>query len=193
MLADWSRRDLAVYPGATVAIVVVMMTVLSAMGRVWWCEAGDLVPWSWDIWSRHTSQHLIDPYTFTHILHGVGFYGLLYLVARRWVPVRGRFLIAIGIEAIWEIAENSTFVIERYREVTISLDYFGDSVLNSLSDVTACGSGFILASLLPAWGSWVFFFGVEALLILWIRDSLIINIIMLLFPIEAIKQWQMPH
>lgn len=188
----WSRAELLQTGGGAVAVLAIMVTVLALMGRVWWCEAGDLAPWAWDIWSRHTSQHLIDPYTFTHVLHGVMFYGILYLALGKWVSVRNRFLVAISFEGLWEIAENSDFIINRYREVTISLDYFGDSILNSVSDVIACASGFGLAAILPVWGSWVFFFATEIVLILWIRDSLIINIIMLIFPLESLKQWQMP-
>lgn len=189
----WSRADVFRYGGGAAAICVAMLIVLSAMGRIWWCEAGDWAPWSWDIWSRHTSQHLIDPYTFTHILHGILFYGVLHLALGRWVSVKNRFLITLALEAAWEIGENTSYVIERYREVTISLDYFGDSVLNSLADVLACASGYGLAAILPVWGSFAFFFLMEVVLVLWIRDSLLINIVMLVFPIDAIRQWQAPQ
>ena len=115
-----TRKD---YLPWVVMFVVVMaaMVTLRLEGRVWWCQAGDYWPWAWDIWSTHNSQHLIDPYSFTHILHGVLEFWLLGLVFRK-VPVVWRLLIAVMIEGSWEIAENSSYVINRYRETTISLD-----------------------------------------------------------------------
>lgn len=159
-------------------------------GRVWWCQAGDYLPWSWDIWSRHNSQHLVDQYSFTHILHGLLEFWLIGLVFRR-VPLAWRLLIAVMIESTWEIAENSSYVIERYRTATISLDYFGDSIINSLSDITACATGFVIAYKLRFWRSLALFVVTEIVLIFWIHDSLLINIIMLIYPVEAIKAWQM--
>ena len=158
-------------------------------GRVWWCQAGDYLPWSWDIWSTHNSQHIIDPYSFTHILHGVLEFWLIGLVFKK-VPLAWRLLIAVMIESSWEIAENSTYVIQRYREATISLDYFGDSIINSISDITACATGFVIAYKLRFWKSLAIFLATEMVLIFWIRDSLLINIVMLIYPIEAIKHWQ---
>lgn len=159
-------------------------------GRVWWCQAGDYLPWSWDIWSRHNSQHLVDQYSFTHILHGLLEFWLIGLVFRR-VPLAWRLLIAVMIESTWEIVENSSYVIERYRTATISLDYFGDSIINSLSDITACATGFVIAYKLRFWRSLALFVVTEIVLIFWIHDSLLINIIMLIYPVEAIKAWQM--
>ena len=158
-------------------------------GRVWWCQAGDYLPWSWDIWSRHNSQHLVDQYSFTHILHGILEFWLIGLVFRR-VPLAWRLLIAVMIESTWEIVENSSYVIERYRTATISLDYFGDSIINSLSDITACATGFVIAYKLRFWRSLALFVVTEIVLIFWIHDSLLINIIMLIYPVEAIKHWQ---
>ena len=165
------------------------MFALRVEGRIWWCQAGDLVPWAWDIWSMHNSQHLIDPYSFTHILHGVLEFWLIGLVFRK-VPLAWRLLIAIMIEGSWEIAENSSYVINRYRETTISLDYFGDSIINSLSDMLCCATGFVIAYKLRFWRSLFLFIATEIVLIFWIHDSLLINIIMLIYPIEAIKHWQ---
>src|SRR5260221_5691393 len=159
-------------------------------GRVWWCQAGDYWPWAWDIWSRHNSQHLIDPYSFTHILHGVLEFWLLGLIFRK-MPPAWRLLIAVMIEGSWEIAENSSYVINRYREATISLDYFGDSIINSMSDILCCATGFVIAYKLRFWKSLFLFVATEIILIFWIHDSLIINIIMLIYPLEAIKHWQM--
>src|SRR3982750_3395867 len=105
---------------------------LASQGRVWWCQAGDYIPWSWNIWSTHNSQHLIDPYSFTHILHGIIEFWVLSLLFGR-VPLRWRLVMAVAIECTWELVENSPFMIEHYRADTISLDYFGDSIINSLS------------------------------------------------------------
>lgn len=174
----------------SLGVMIVAVVILWSQGRVWWCQAGDYSPWAWNIWSTHNSQHLIDPYSFTHILHGVLEFWLIGLVFRR-VPLAWRLVIAVMIESTWEVAENSTFVIERYRAATISLDYFGDSIINSLSDITACATGFAIAYRLRFWKSLGLFLATETVLILWIRDSLLINIVMLIYPIEAIKAWQM--
>lgn len=210
--------------GVALAFAVTSAVVLTQMGRVVWCAQGDLTPWSFDIWSAHNSQHLLDPYTFTHILHGVMFYGILAFLfsagAKRkaflwrvlpftkapavadapWFRMailalgerhlRVRLMIAMVLESIWEVVENSQWIIDKYREATISLDYNGDSVMNSLADIGACIGGFMLAASLPVWGSLTFFIVVEVFLAWWIKDSLILNIIMLTYPIEAIKQWQ---
>jgi hypothetical protein len=172
------------------AILLVAAAILYFQGRVWWCQAGDIMPWSWDIWSTHNSQHLVDPYSFTHILHGMLEFWLLGLVFRK-APVAWRLALAVLIEATWEVAENSSFIIERYRAATISLDYFGDSIINSISDILCCATGFVIANKLRFWRSLALFAATEILLIFWIRDSLIINIIMLLYPVEAIRTWQM--
>ena len=171
------------------AIIVVAVVVLNWQGRVWWCQQGDYTPWAWNIWSSHNSQHIIDPYTFTHILHGVLEFWLIGLVFWK-MPMAWRFVLAIFIESSWEVAENSSYIINRYREETISLDYFGDSIINSLADIAACASGFMIARYLRFWKSLAFFVATEIILILTIKDSLIINIIMLISPIEAIKKWQ---
>jgi hypothetical protein len=173
-------------------VIITAVLILWSQGRVWWCQAGDLVPWSWDIWSTHNSQHLVDPYSFTHVLHGVLEFWLIGLVFRK-VPVSSRLLIAVIIESTWEIAENSSYVIGRYRAATISLDYFGDSIINSISDIFCCATGFAIAFKLRFWRSLALFVATEIFLIFWIHDSLIINIIMLLWPIEAIKNWQLGH
>lgn len=161
-----------------------------AMGRVIWCECGQLGLWSGEIASRHNSQHLFDPYTFTHLLHGIGFYALLWLLLRRRAGHGVRFAIAIGMEAGWEVIENTKIVIERYRETTISLGYYGDSIANSLSDIAACAVGYGLALWLPVWLSIVIFFSVEAALLWLIRDSLLLNILMLVRPMQSVEEWQ---
>lgn len=179
------------FPAVTVsAIIAVAVVCLTVQGRVWWCEAGDAWPWSWDVWSRHNSQHAIDPYSFTHILHGILGFWLTGLVFRR-VPVAWRFVIAIFIESSWEVIENTNYMINRYREATISLDYFGDSITNSLFDIICCGLGFAIAYKIRLWWSAAIFFTTEAILLIWIHDSLLLNILMLIWPLEAVKQWQM--
>lgn len=183
-----NRRDYL--PWLTIFVLFAIAAIsLKFQGRVWWCEAGDYTPWSWEIWSRHNSQHLIDPYTFTHILHGVAEFWIISLIFRK-VPLAWRLAIAVGIEGTWEVVENTNTVIQRYREATISLDYYGDSIINSLSDMTACATGFLIAYKIRFWGSLALFLLTEIILILWIRDSLLINILMLFYPIEALKVWQ---
>ena len=181
------------YVAATyLLIVIAAVMILQFQGRVWWCQAGDYTLWSWNIWSTHNSQHIIDPYSFTHVLHGVLEFWLIGLVFRR-MPLAWRLALAVFIESSWEVAENSAAVIERYRSATISLDYFGDSIINSVADIACCSLGFLIAYKLRFWRSLALFVITEILLIVYIRDSLIINIIMLLFPIEAIRSWQMGH
>lgn len=184
-----TRRDYIPW-ALMLGVVLAAMLILWFEGRVWWCQAGDYLPWAWDIWSRHNSQHLIDPYSFTHILHGIIEFWLIGLIFRR-VPLAWRLLIAVTIEGSWEIAENSSYVINRYRETTISLDYFGDSIINSVSDMLCCACGFVIAYRLRFWRSLALFVMTEIVLILWIHDSLIINLIMLVYPLESIKHWQM--
>lgn len=174
----------------TIAVIVVAATVILAIqGRVVWCEAGDLWPWSWTIISRHNSQHIIDPYSFTHILHGILEFWLIGLVFYK-LPMAWRFVIAIFIESSWEVVENTSYIINRYREATLSLDYFGDSITNSLADIVCCGLGFMIAKKIGSWWSLALFIATETILILTIRDSLILNIIMLIYPLDAIKGWQ---
>ena len=174
------------------AVVTALMgLLLFAQGRIWWCKLGDYPLYVNEAWkSSHTSQHLFDPYTFTHVLHGVAFFwiasALFPKLANGW-----RFLIAITAEAAWEVLENSNYIIERYRENTASLDYFGDSIANSVGDVLACMAGFVIASKLGRWGSLAFFVAVELTLMLWIRDGLLLNILMLIYPLDGVKQWQM--
>lgn len=171
------------------AIVILVAFLLRNLGRVWWCKQGDYAPWSWSVLSAHNSQHIIDPYTFTHILHGVLFFWIASLIFGK-LPIVWRLLIAISFESAWEVAENTNAVIQRYREATISLDYFGDSIINSLADIFSFAFGFWLANKIRFWLSLAFFVVIEIILLFWIRDSLILNIIMLLYPLEAIKNWQ---
>lgn len=179
--------------GATargLAIVAATAAIQWWLGRSWWCETGDLNPWSSDTFTAHNSQHLFDPYTFTHVLHGLAFYAILWWLvgARRNVATRG--VITVGLEAAWELFENTSFVIERYRSETISLGYFGDSIANSIGDIAACAFGYLIAASVPVWGSVALFSTSELLLLWWIRDSLILNVVMLLWSFEWLKEWQ---
>jgi hypothetical protein len=183
-----SNRDYL--PWFLIFVAVALAVVqLRLQERVWWCQVGDYAPWSWAVLSAHNSQHVIDPYTFTHILHGILFFWLASLIFGK-LPLAWRLLIAISVECVWEVVENTDAVIRRYREATISLDYFGDSVINSLGDILSFSFGFWLAYKLRLWLSLALFVLVEIILLLWIRDSLVLNIIMLLYPLDAIKKWQ---
>jgi hypothetical protein len=178
-----------------VAIGIVMAgTVyqLRRQGRLWWCSCGEIYLWAGDTRSSHNSQHLFDPYSFTHVLHGVILYGVLAWGIPRLRPA-WRLWLALSIEALWEVFENSDFIIHRYRAATISLGYLGDTIVNSLGDILSCGIGFTLARRLGFRGSLGLFVVTEAVLLLWIRDSLLLSVVMLIHPIDAIKAWQMGH
>ncbi len=188
-----TTRRAAVPPWLSILAIVAVLAVVAVaelgMGREPMCTCGFISLWHGAIDSQN-SQQVADWYTFTHIEHGLGFYALLVLVARR-LPMPLRLLLAVCIEGAWEIAENSPFIIDRYRTATLSLDYYGDSVVNSVSDIVAMMVGFWMARRLPAWGSVAFVVVVEALLALTIRDNLALNIIMLIRPIDAVKHWQL--
>ncbi|MFZ0680353.1 DUF2585 family protein [Candidatus Binatus sp.] len=172
--------------GATIALAAIAEL---AMGRKIWGVSGEPGIWAGDVNSSHNSQYMTDPYSFSHITHGMLFYALTWLFFRN-LPVRARALIALAVEAAWEIVENTDMVIQRYRAATISLHYYGDSVMNSMCDILSCMVGFGLAYLLPTRVSIVAVVVLELTLALWIRDGLFLNIIMLIHPIPAIRAWQ---
>lgn len=177
---------------AMVALIAVTIHRLRTQGRLWWCACGQLSLWSGNTWSQHNSQHLIDPYSFTHLLHGMAICGLLVWLCPR-VPSTWRLWLAVFIEAAWEVVENTDFVIQRYRAVTASLDYLGDTVANSLGDILSFGVGVAIARYLGFWRSLGLFLVTEVVLVMWIRDSLLLNILMLAYPVDAIRAWQMVH
>ncbi len=171
------------------AIILATVAYLLIIGREPICKCGDIKLWYGQTMTSENSQHIADWYTPSHLLHGFLFYGALWLVARR-MAFGWRLAIATLIECAWEILENSDAIIERYRAVTISLDYYGDSVLNSASDVLAMVIGFHLARVFPVWLSVAVVIGFEALTMYLIRDGLGLNILMLLYPLDAVKAWQ---
>jgi hypothetical protein len=172
------------------AAAILMVVLLYTQGRLWWCKLGDYAIYVNEAWnSSHTSQHFLDPYTFTHVLHGVLFFWLASLLFSR-LSAAWQFFIAVSAEAAWEVLENTNYVIDKYRENTASLDYFGDSIFNSVGDLLACALGFWIAFKLGWWKSLIFFLLVELVLLVWIRDGLLLNILMLIYPVDGIKNWQ---
>jgi hypothetical protein len=186
----FSPRSNAVAVAVSLAIIACVAIILLAMGRVPICKCGYVKAWHGVVASSENSQHLSDWYTFSHIIHGFAFYGLLWLVGRRW-PFGVRLVVALMIESSWEIFENTAFVINRYRESTIALDYYGDSVINSVSDILAMAAGFFVASRMPI--GWVVAatIAMELGVGFAIRDNLTLNILMLVSPLEAVRRWQM--
>jgi hypothetical protein len=171
------------------AILAVHVVVLRSEGRRWWCACGSPALWTADAWGPHNSQHLLDPYSLTHVLHGILACGLLALVCPR-LPVAWRLFLAVALEAGWEMFENSAFVVERYRAATAAQGYSGDTVANSLGDILCCALGFLLARHLGCRWSAAVFLATEAVLLVWIRDSLLLNVLMLIHPFDAIRAWQ---
>jgi Protein of unknown function (DUF2585) len=178
-------------PPALVITALVLMTAawLLWIGREPICKCGYVKLWHGQVVSSENSQHISDWYTPSHILHGFLFYGLLWLVARR-LSFGWRLAIATAVECAWEIIENSDTIIERYRAVTISLDYYGDSVLNTVVDILAMMLGFWLASRLPVWITVALIVLAEAVTMVLIRDGLMLNILMLVYPLDAVASWQ---
>jgi len=164
--------------------------LLRVEGRLWICACGSVQVWSGQICSADNSQHFLDPYSFTHVLHGFLFFWLIaWLFARLSGP--WQLALAIAVEGFWEAFENTNFIIDRYRSETAALGYNGDTVINSFGDILCCLIGFVIARRLGWRRSLIAFALLELVLILWIKDSLLLEILMLVVPIDALRAWQM--
>ncbi|HEY5885350.1 MAG TPA: DUF2585 family protein [Pyrinomonadaceae bacterium] len=172
-----------------VLLLIVTALLLRLEGRLWICACGTIKAWVGNTCSSDNSQHVLDPFSFTHVLHGIAFYWII-----GWLGARLRslwqILLAVAVECAWEVFENTNFVIDRYRTATAALGYTGDTVINATGDILCCLAGFLIAKRLGFWRSLVVFLLVELMLILWIKDSLLLQILMLISPIAAIKNWQ---
>jgi len=175
---------------ATALVLLAMIGLLRFQGRSLLCSCGYFAVWIGDWCSSNTSQQLLDPYSLTHVLHGFLFFWLIALLFRR-MPRMWQFWLALLLESAWEVFENTSFVINKYRTETAALGYTGDTIVNSLGDLACALIGFLVARRLGVRWSLVVFVLIELVLILWIHDSLLLQILMLVRPIEAIKLWQM--
>lgn len=179
----------------TILALAAILAILLAMGRPPICECGTIKLWHGVVQSSENSQHITDWYSASHLIHGLLFYFFAHILWRRWglfggLPTRWALPIAVLFEGFWEILENSPVIINRYREVTISWGYSGDSILNSMSDIGWMVIGFVLASRLPVWVSVALAVALELFTLFMIRDNLTLNVLMLVWPVEAIAQWQ---
>jgi hypothetical protein len=190
MTADITdRRNLTPVIGIVVSVAL-MAVLLWAEGRLLLCACGEFKLWIGDTCSSNNSQQFLDPYSFTHILHGFLLFWLVALLFRKLAP-SWQLCLALALEAAWEVFENTPFVIERYRAETAALGYQGDTVVNAVGDLACALLGFLVARKLGLWRSLVVFLMVELILVIWIRDGLLLQILMLIHPIEVIKLWQM--
>ncbi len=177
---------------AAAAIGAALAGVLRLQSRRWWCRCGRPYPWEDDPWGPHNSQHLADPYTITHIHHGMLLYAFLRPL-EGWLGPDARFALAMALEAAWEAGENTETVIRHYRKTTAAQGYEGDSVANSLGDVAACALGYDLASRLPVSASVALFLGLEASLLAAYRDNFTLDVMTGIVPLPAVKAWQLGH
>ncbi len=175
--------------GVALALVALQAATIIAFGHPLICTCGTIALWHGNASGPETSQHITDWYTFSHIIHGFLFYLLLWLVAPR-TSFALRLALAVGIEAAWEIVENTPLIMERYRQSALAKGYFGDSVLNSVMDTLAMAFGFVLARLLPVWATVALALGMEAFTLAMIRDNLLLNIVQLISPSETLSRWQ---
>lgn len=186
-------------PWIAVALLTLGMVVAMRFfeGRLWFCECGSIRVWIGDVWTSHCSQHLFDPYSVTHFSHGLFFFwifmGISVWLTRhggKGISIAWMFAGSLALAAGWEVLENSSFIINRYRTATMSLDYLGDSVVNSLGDLLCCAAGFWVAKKIGLWKTVAVFVASEIVLLFLIRDGLVLSTFMLIWPIDWIKQWQ---
>lgn len=170
-------------------IAAAMAAGLIGLGRNLICQCGYIKLWHGQVISSENSQHILDWYSPSHVLHGLAFYMALHFLLPR-LEIGWRLTIAAAIEALWEIVENTNWIIDKYREDTIALDYYGDSVVNSLSDLSIMVLGFMIAARAPVWFSVLLFIAAELVVGMVIRDGLLLNVIMLVYPLDWIRQWQ---
>ncbi len=186
----YNRIPLWGYVLMSVGLITLAAFIEYKMGRVLICKCGYVKLWHGVVFSSENSQHISDWYSFSHIIHGFIFYWFFRLIGRGKWPVGLCLLLALGVEVSWEVLENSSIIINRYREATIALDYFGDSIINSVSDMLFCVIGFILAAYLPVWVTVTLLIAMEVGVGYAIHDNLTLNVIMLIHPFDAIKHWQ---
>lgn len=172
------------------AIVVGAAALLLSMGRPPICTCGTVKLWEGAVNSAGNSQHIADWYSFSHIIHGFIFYALTWWLLRSWLRTDMRLALSVVIEAGWELLENSPFIIDRYRTATLAFGYTGNSVLNSMSDIAMMAAGFLFALKMPARVTVAVAIGFELMTLYTIRDNLTLNVLMLTWPIEAVKTWQ---
>ena len=180
----------ATYALIGAGILAIQAAVLLAMGHPLICTCNYVKLWEGNVFSSENSQHLADWYTYTHIIHGFVYYFLLWLIAPR-MSFGLRLALTIGLDAAWEVIENTPFIMDPYRETALAQGYFGDSVINSMVDTLAAGFGFVVARLLPVWLTVAIAIVLELFVGYMIRDNLTLNIIQLIYPSEAISRWQM--
>jgi hypothetical protein len=184
-------RGKMVWPAlAIVASFVAVAILLRLEGRLWICSCGTVRFWTGVVCSSDNSQHFLDPYSFTHLLHGFLFFWLIVWLLPR-LNTNWQLVLAVTIESLWEVFENTNFIIDRYRSQTAALGYTGDTVINSFGDIVCCLIGFLIASRLGVRRSIIVFALLEVVLIVWIRDSLLLEILMLVAPVDAIRAMQL--
>lgn len=169
--------------------LMVHLMLLSYMGQSFMYEGGYIKLWHGVVLSDGNSQHLTDWYTLSHIIHGFLFYGLLSFFFPR-LSFTTRLFIAVGIEVGWELFENTDMIINRYREQALAQGYAGGSIVNSLGDVVSMIGGFMGAWRFPLWVSVILVAMLELVALYFIRDALFLNIIQLIYPIDAVGIWQ---
>ena len=189
-----SLKNISIIHTALIVIAILILhgLILHFMGQIAICKCGYIKLWHGIVVSSENSQHITDWYTFSHIIHGFIFYFILWLINKKCpIPWKVRLFIALGLEMGWELFENTDFIINRYRESTIALDYYGDNIVNSVSDMIAMAIGFVLARKIPVFVSILLIVAMELFVGLTIHDNLILNVIMLIHPFDFIKEWQM--